>query len=308
MLALPAMLLIVGIAVLAFTEGWPVLTCAYVITQIVTTIGYGELHTKTTASKIFLALFAMAMLFVAAYTIGVFSDILLKRQSDVIRKYLRRLDSASVAFSNDAEVKLLKAMASCMVFVISGTFMFHILEDCTCGVEGLSGCRDPDYDTCVATGGYVKGFSDSFFMSVMTLTTIGFGDYQPRTVWGRLISIPWMLCGVAVFASSISTISAFFYDRKKAEALTAVDSASFKSQAAFKSIDRDGKGHLDRTDFLAYTLLKYDVVSEELVEAIFKEYENLEGAKAGRVCHATIAERQSCSFSMAPKQKDAPGV
>merc|ERR1719424_509018 len=292
-------------------EGWPVLTSAYVTTQIFTTIGYGNFHARSTKSKIFMSVFAVVMLVVAANIMGFLADRFLRKQSEAIKKYLQRLDDSSDEISGDV-YKLIMSSALCVSFIVFGTVMFFNLENCTCDVEGLIGCRDPDYATCVTSGGYVNEMSDAFFMSVMSLTTIGFGDYQPRTVNGRLIAIPWMFIGVAVLANYVHTLGTFFYERKKATMLMAADGAAVKSEAAFKSIDRDGKGHLDRTEFLAYTLLKYDVISEDLVEAIYKEYAQLEGAnpEAGLVSHAMIfprAQRQQ-SYRATQTQKDVPVV
>jgi len=300
LLAPPIVLLFVGIVFLAFTEDWPLLTCGYVITQIITTIGYGDFHAKTTASKMFMAAFAVVMLIFAAYVMAFLSDTLLKTQSEAITKYLRRLESADPVISKSTDAKeahgdlnkLLVASASCIGFVLFGTVLFRNLEGCTCGMERLEGCLDPDYATCLSTGGYQKNFSDAFFMSVMTLTTIGFGDFQPRSAWGRAVAIPWMFFGVATFANSISTVASVFYERRKSKILVAADGSSSRNQAIFSGIDKDGKGYLDKYEFLAFTLLKYDVVSADLVAAIIKDYEHLEGAKGGHVTHAMIKERQ----------------
>jgi len=312
----PVLMLFVGIAVLTFTEGWDVLTSTFVITQIVTTTGYG-FEAKSDLSKIFVAFFAVSMLVYAAYIVSALADTLLTKQSEAIRRYLKRLEPDGPVTNNGAQAKddenedvrkLAMAVASCIAFVLFGTIFFRNMESCTCGVDKPSGCQDSDYATCVATGGYVTNFVDAFFMSVMTLATIGVGDYQPRTVWGRAISIPWMFFGVAIFANSISAVGTFFYKRRKSQILMAADCASSNTQAAFRSIDKDGKGHLDRNEFLAFTLLKYEVISEHLVEAIFKEYDQYEGAKDGRVTRAMIHERQNHLTSVAERPRDTPVV
>ena len=47
--------------------------------------------------------------------------------------------------------------------------------------------------------------------------------------------------------------------------MLAIDATNSISKDNFSKIDRDRNGHLDRGEFLAYTLLQYEVVSEELL-------------------------------------------
>merc|ERR1719223_1444396 len=87
-------------------------------------------------------------------------------------------------------------------------------------------------------------------------------------------------------------LSSYFYERRKSAKMMAADAVTSISEETFKKIDLDGNGYLDRSEFLAYTLLKYDVVDESLIEEIFKQYGKFEGASTRRVTHKEIAQRQ----------------
>jgi voltage-gated potassium channel len=39
---------------------------------------------------------------------------------------------------------------------------------------------------------------DAFYFSVITLTTVGFGDFTPTTVWGKLFTACYIFVGVAI--------------------------------------------------------------------------------------------------------------
>src|SRR5207247_3472437 len=55
---------------------------------------------------------------------------------------------------------------------------------------------------------FIEGwsFADSFYVTVQTLTTVGYGDQTPRSGMGRLFAVLVMLIGVGGVALAVSTI------------------------------------------------------------------------------------------------------
>lgn len=61
------------------------------------------------------------------------------------------------------------------------------------------------------------GWSDAFWWTFVTMTTVGFGDYFPVTTGGRiLVGIPIMLTGAGMLGYALTQVSVFFI---RAEAL-----------------------------------------------------------------------------------------
>merc|ERR1719327_533361 len=100
------------------------------------------------------------------------------------------------------------------IFLLFGCVFFRFFEHCTCsyGLNQVGGCKDEEFDVCVNSGGFVKDWASSFYMSAITLTTIGFGDYQPRTVLGRIIGILWMIMGTACTGSTLTLLSQLMFE------------------------------------------------------------------------------------------------
>ncbi|MCP3934456.1 MAG: two pore domain potassium channel family protein [Actinomycetia bacterium] len=48
---------------------------------------------------------------------------------------------------------------------------------------------------------------DSFYLTVMTLTTVGYGDVSPQTASGRLFTTFYVLVGIGLFAALISEVA-----------------------------------------------------------------------------------------------------
>lgn len=53
---------------------------------------------------------------------------------------------------------------------------------------------------------FVEGYSwlNSYYMSVVTLTTVGYGDYVPHTDFGKIFTTFYILVGVGILTSFIS--------------------------------------------------------------------------------------------------------
>merc|ERR1719162_477968 len=74
----------------------------------------------------------------------------------------------------------LSAFGIFFVFVVGGAIFYMVAESCTCsyGVSQKANCIPDD---CVATDGYTKNFGEAIYMAVITLTTVGFGDFTPKS-------------------------------------------------------------------------------------------------------------------------------
>jgi hypothetical protein len=59
----------------------------------------------------------------------------------------------------------------------------------------------------VHQGANITKLGDGIWWAVVTIATVGYGDYYPVTVAGRLIAIFMMLSGIGIFALLVSTLA-----------------------------------------------------------------------------------------------------
>lgn len=66
---------------------------------------------------------------------------------------------------------------------------------------------------------YVEGWSvvDSLYFSVVTLTTIGYGDFTPQTDAGKIFTIVYIVLGIGMILSFIDTIQNHYTQMKYRE-------------------------------------------------------------------------------------------
>lgn len=65
-----------------------------------------------------------------------------------------------------------------------------------------------------AKGNNIKDFFDAIWWSLVTITTVGYGDLYPVTFWGRIIGIVFILLGFIVFSTFTAFVASNFIDRK----------------------------------------------------------------------------------------------
>jgi len=78
------------------------------------------------------------------------------------------------------------------------------------GVAGLIGLGTATYH-------YLEGWTwiQSFYFSVVTLATVGYGDLHPTTDLSRLFTAVYILLGVGIVLASLGVIGASYLERIK---------------------------------------------------------------------------------------------
>ncbi len=56
-------------------------------------------------------------------------------------------------------------------------------------------------------GNILQGIGSALWWSVVTMTTVGYGDKAPRTIPGRLLAVIWMIAGVILISALTATIT-----------------------------------------------------------------------------------------------------
>ncbi|MCZ0702042.1 voltage-gated potassium channel [Natronobacillus azotifigens] len=60
----------------------------------------------------------------------------------------------------------------------------------------------------------VRDFSDGVWWSIVTTTTVGYGDISPETIFGRVLAIILMLVGIGLIGMLTGSITTFFVRNK----------------------------------------------------------------------------------------------
>ncbi|CAM4011556.1 MULTISPECIES: potassium channel family protein [Flavobacterium] len=90
---------------------------------------------------------------------------------------------------------------------------------------------------------YLEGWGiiDSLYFSVVTLTTIGYGDFTPKTDAGKLFTVLYIIVGIGMILSFINTIQHHYTYMKYREKKEILKTRNLKKIAEKK----EHQQHLD---------------------------------------------------------------
>jgi len=64
-----------------------------------------------------------------------------------------------------------------------------------------------------ADGSNITNIGDALWWSVVTITTVGYGDYYPVTFLGRMVAVGLMLGGIALIGTVTATLASWIVER-----------------------------------------------------------------------------------------------
>mmetsp|Transcript_75961 Transcript_75961/g.234458 ORF Transcript_75961/g.234458 Transcript_75961/m.234458 type:complete len:130 (-) Transcript_75961:34-423(-) len=114
-------------------------------------------------------------------------------------------------------------------------------------------------------------------MSVITLSTVGFGDYDADTQGGQLFGAFWMLLGVAAMANFVGALAKYLQGARQELAKAKV------TNELFAKYDADGSNTLDKMEFLRLQLEMNSLVAGDIIDDIMRQFDLIDTSQDGEI-------------------------
>merc|ERR1712086_211576 len=132
-------------------------------------------------------------------------------------------------------------------------------------------------------------FWNAFYWSVISLTTVGYGDFAPRTaserIWGGL----FVLLGTTTFALGISQIMAIFMINQKKKDIIDFMTPPI-TEAKIAAMDFDGDGSVTKDGYLKFMLVKGGFVDAHVIEDLIASFHELDTDGSG------VLDKDDCTY------------
>uniref|UniRef100_A0A8C6UF04 Potassium channel, subfamily K, member 4a n=1 Tax=Neogobius melanostomus TaxID=47308 RepID=A0A8C6UF04_9GOBI len=167
-----------------FSTRWDIASAFFFCGTIITTIGFGNLSPRTWPGQLFCVCYALVGIPMFGILLAGVSD----HMGTVLRRAVAKIETLFLKRKvRQTTVRVISAVLSiligCLIFLAVPTVVFQEVEEWS--------------------------FIESLYFVVITLTTVGFGDFVPGGREGgvfKLLVLLWIVFGLAYFASILTMI------------------------------------------------------------------------------------------------------
>jgi len=239
--------------------------CIYLMSQVITTVGYGDITPAYPRGQVFVGFYVLMSIFIIAMlvsdmvalimsTVQAYQEKLFHREHVQVdynlkgkhdtEKGRRGQHQIGTKIEKPPMAPLLYSSGVYATFAITWIFFFHFFPG-----EG-------------------KTWLQAIYMSVITLSTVGFGAFTPNTTWGMVFASFWMIFGSAALVSVITSFTDYTLKMQEYE--------RFDPEATHKAIDefKDKHQNAEMTEiqFIRFMLMQRGTASESEVNSVLSNF------------------------------------
>ncbi|XP_044502478.1 two pore potassium channel c-like isoform X2 [Mangifera indica] len=149
--------------------------------------------------------------------------------------------------------------------------------------------------SCIAIGTVTVHFLeklswvDSFYLSVTSVTTVGYGDFAFTTLTGRCFAIVWLLVSTLAVARAFLYLAEFRIDKRNRRIAKWVLQKKM-TLGDLVAADLDNDGSISKSEFVIYKLKEMGKIAEKDIMQICNQFDMIDSGKCGKITLADLME------------------
>lgn len=234
------------------------------------TIGYGDIVPDTNFTKLFTCVFILVGFgFLDILLTGLVTYVL-DRQEAVLLSTVdeNRFNTMFRTYMVDVQkgrmrirIKVALALVVVIGCIAIGTLMIHYIEELS--------------------------WVDSFYLSVTSVTTVGYGDYSFKTLAGRCFAIIWLLVSTLAVARAFLYLTELRIDKRNRKVAKWVLQKKM-TLGDLVAADLDQDGAISKSEYIIYKLREMGKIAENDIIQICKQFDELDDTNCGKLTVADL--------------------
>ncbi|XP_043710658.1 two-pore potassium channel 5-like [Telopea speciosissima] len=231
------------------------------------TIGYGDIAPLTPATKLFACAFVLVGFgFIGILLSGMVNYVVDLQENMILDSIRASTGAGGFSAKNyifDAEkgrmrirMKVALALGVVVLCIGTGTMIFYFVEH--------------------------LGFVDSIYLSVMSVTTVGYGDKAFETLSGRIFACLWLLFSTLAVARAFLYLAEARIDKRHRRITNWVLQRSITVED-FLAADVNNHGFISKSDYVIYKLKEMGKIGEKDILQICTQFTKLDRNKSGKI-------------------------
>lgn len=258
-------------------ETHPVVDALYFCIVTMCTIGYGDIAPITPFTKLFACVFVLVGFGFIDILLSGLVNYVLDLQENLILAGTQLQGQRQLA-SHDHRRGGFSACMDCIVDVAKDRMRIRLKVGLALGVVLL----------CVGLGSLVLYFQenldwvDSVYLSVMSVTTVGYGDRAFKTLPGRLFASFWLLFSTLAVARAFLYLAEARIDKRHRRITNWVLQREITIEDLLAA-DINNNGFIRKSEYVIYKLKEMGKISEKDVMQICNQFNKLDENNSGKI-------------------------
>lgn len=258
------------------TRSLSVAESVYFMAQIITTVGYGDIVPAFTGGRVFIAAYVLVTVCLIADMITEVQKIVIKR----FRDYMQARWTAELRNDDDSLAHRIRWVPRGEKLPVARFWQALLIYLLFAGIGAVFYCTQR---------GENKDLFESIYMSIITLSTIGFGAFTADTETGMVFAAFWMVFGVAALVNLVAAFGGLMLAWKQKSRLRKPDHYREFINSC-QHIRHDGQGKIDEYEFVRLAVLHCKLATLEDLTGIEERFGKLGPDVDDRVCLTKVKD------------------
>ncbi|KAG1327589.1 two-pore potassium channel 5 [Cocos nucifera] len=244
-------------------ETHPAVDALYFCIVTLCTIGYGDIHPLTPATKAFSCIFVLVGFGLIDVLLSGAVNYVLDVQENLILATARTGGAGAASYVFDAQkgrmrirMKVALAIGVVLLCVGVGTLALYLVED--------------------------LDWMDSVYLSVMSVTTVGYGDRAFKTLPGRIFASFWLLVSTLAVARAFLYLAEARIDKRHRRIAKWVLHRDLTVEDLLAA-DLNQNGFISKSEFVIYKLKEMGKIGERDILQICNQFNKLDPNNIGKI-------------------------